>query len=212
MGQVLSLLQRLVLRQPVRAQASAPKSGKSRRRRRNRRGGANSMAGDGVITLSRQECVASLKVTKGKGEEGGSVDIKPAAFSFLKGVAKSFDRLKWNNLRFYYKPAVGTTFGGLVSFGVDWDWTNTDIARTGISALTPSSTTAAWADTEKTPLILPTSKLQSRTWYSPVSANTFDQGPGKLHWAITCTSQTADTVVGELWAAYSVVMQGTNPA
>lgn len=168
---------------------------------------------DGVITLSRTELVQTLKLSKGQSQATGSVDIIPSTFSFLKNLSQSFDRLQWVNLLVYWKPAVGTTYGGLVTYGMDWDFATNDVNREKISGFTPSMTMAVWTDTERKPMVLPTSRLQSREWYLPNAAvQDIDKGPGKLHYAASGTVSQNDTTLGELWVRYTVRMQGTNPA
>lgn len=188
---------------------------KSKTKRKRRAGNKPAMGGgDGVIHLSRDELVTTIKVTKNTTSSTGHFDLVPSSFSFLKGIAKSFDRLVWNKIHIFYKPAVGSTFGGLVTYGVDWDFVTTnDIGRERISSLTPSATLAAWSDNQTKPLVLQPAKIQSRRFFSP-NATTEDnsnKGPGKIHWATSVSAQAADTIVGELWVSYSVTMQGTNP-
>lgn len=158
--------------------------------------------------------VASLSLEASKAVAKGHIDIVPDSFSFLKGLFKNFDRIQWKTLRFYYKPAVGTTYGGMVAVGMDWDFASSDVERKLISAFTPNFATAAWTDTQNRPMSLPANRLQSRTWYTPsASGNNWpDKGPGKLHWAIEGTAEAGGKLLGELWAEYSVVMMGTNPA
>lgn len=115
-------------------------------------------------------------------------------------------------MRFYYKPAVGTTYGGLVALGMDWDFQGVDVERSKISAFTPSQTMAAWADTESRAMVLPSDKLMSRNWYTPRSDAWQDRGPGKLHWAVEGTAETGGKTLGEIWVDYTVVMEGTNPS
>lgn len=189
-----------------------PRGNKRRQRPRNRQ---QTSCGEGAITLSRCELMVSLVIKKGTSTSTGHVDLIPSSFSFLKGIAKSFDRLKWNNMRVFYKPAVGTVYGGLVSYGVDWDFSTTaELKRPAISGLTPNYSLAAHADSEKSPLVLPSRRIQSRLWYSPNSGTEYkDMGPGKLMWAVDgMSADKSDVTVGELWVAYSVTMQGTNPA
>lgn len=203
MQKLLSLL--------TKASVSGPPAVTKKRRKRKKATSAVSQM-DGVIRLSRSELLRSVTISKGNTSSSDHVDILPSEFPFLKGIATSFDRLRWEKLEFFYKPAVGTVFGGLVTVGFDWDFNSSDLDRTKISALTPTFTVPAWADSESKPMRLPPNRLQSRDWYTPNYANATynDRGPGKIHIATTVTAQTADTILGEVWCRYSVVMQGTN--
>lgn len=185
------------------------------RRRRPRRGKTASVANEGTITLNRSELLTKISIPVTLASNKGKIDIFPSSFSFLKNISSSFDRLIWNSLKIYYKPAIGTAYGGLVSVGMDWDFIADEIDRKAISSLTPNISTAAWQDTETKPLVLPQSRLQSRKYYFPnnTKAGDVDRGPGRLHWAVEGTSnKDSGTVLGEIWATYSVTMQGTNPA
>lgn len=183
------------------------------KRKRKRRSNPSVNSNEGMITLQRCELITSIRLRANAENADGQFVLEPASFAFLKGLAASFDRAKWNYVKIYYKPAVGTTYGGLVSFGMDWDLGNKELAREKISGLTPNCTVAAWADSEKNPLVLPPARLQSRTWYTlSASANDFDRSPGIIHYAISGTAKTTAQTIGELWVSYSIVMQGTNPA
>lgn len=211
-GQLLALLQKLVV-----SGAQAPKQNNNNKRRRRLRRKATAsgggVSGDGMITLSRRELLQSIKLEANKDTSTGMIDLIPTSFSFLKSLSASFDRLKWNKLRVYYKPAVGTVYGGLVSYGMDWDFATNPSNRESVASLTPSVTCAAWQDTESKALMLPTNRLQSRAWYLPNTddAKPLDKGPGRLLWGATGKKESTVTVLGEIWVEYSVTMQGTNP-
>lgn len=142
----------------------------------------------------------------------GHFDLLPSSFSFLKSLFKSFDRVKWHKLNLYYKPAVGTTYGGLVSLGMDWDFASRDVSRSTMSGFTPNASFAAWSDTEKSPMVLPANRLQSRAWYTPNNGEYVDKGPGKIHWAVKGDSGATSKTFGEVWATYTVSLMGTNPS
>lgn len=204
------LMQQLVsmMRQTT---VSAPRR-KKPRKKKNKPSVGLRVTQPGDIAISRQEMVQTIKLASGKTEGGGHVDLAPESFTFLKSLFRSFDRVKWTRMAFYYKPAVGTTYGGLVSIGVDWDYGQADTTdRAQISAYTPNASFAAWSDTQKSPMVLPAARLMSRTWYLPRATAFQDKGPGKIHWAASGSSETGETTLGELWVDYSVIMSGTNP-
>lgn len=212
MAQILSLLQKMQV-----GSSTTPGSKKRRRNRKKRRANPNGMsltggsAGDGGITISRTELAVSIQLPAKTSSTVGHVDLIPDSFAFLKSLWKSFDRVRWGKIAIFYKPAVGTTYGGLVSVGMDWDWGSDDVARVNVSAFTPNFACAAWADTEARPMVLPVSRLQSRTWYLPRTTAWQEKGPGKLHYAVDGTSDDKVHTVGELWISYTVQFSGTNP-
>lgn len=210
-NQLLQGLKQLMLSTPAGPRPGG--SGTSKRKRRKKKSaGRGAVSQDGTINLQRCELVASVVIPKTQSEASGIIDIVPGSFTFLKSLATSFDRLRWNTMHFYYKPAVGTVYGGLVTVGVDWDFASSASSRKTVASFTPSLTMAAWADTERAPMVLPVSRLQSRSWYVPSASVPIDKGPGRIHWAASGTVSNSDTTLGEIWVRYSVTMQGTNPA
>lgn len=203
---------------------SAPKPKRPAKKRRNRKRARkgltsvpgttavvtkrNQALGPGEMVFRRSELVTSVTVARATASKVGSVEITPDSFSFLKGIATAFERVKWNRLAFYWKPAVGTTVGGLIAMGVDWDWSDPARDRRAVVSYTPSVSHAAWQDTESRPLVLSNSRLQSRNWYSP-NAEKFDKGPGILAWAADVSTQSADLLLGEIWVSYEVHFAGT---
>lgn len=209
--QLISLMQKMV------ASSQPASSGRRRRKRASKKrpmSVGKASQPDGVISISRSELLKAIVLPKNTAEAKGHIDIVPGSFSFLANVANSFEQLRWDSLQFFYKPAVGTTYGGLVSFGVDWDFSSSDLSRDKISGFTPNQTCAAWQDTEKNPMVCPVGRLRNVPWYLPNSKTAgFElKGPGKLMYAVNGTSPTTDFTVGELWARYRVTMQGTNPS
>lgn len=202
--QLLQQMRQLIL------QTNQRREQPSRRKRRRRAGPSTVASNEGSITISRCELCSEVSV-KASAKDGvkGHVDILPDSFPYLKTLFKSFDRLMWRKLHFYYKPAVGTTFGGLFSMGFDWDWSTGDVSREKISALTPNMACAAWNDTEKSPLALNAGKLN--VWYQPRSQEYVTRGPGRLDYALVAATDK-DLVVGEIWVSYTVAMYGTNPS
>lgn len=207
---LISALTRLMQSKP----ASPQQPSRKRRNKKKTRAAKSGVSSEGTITLSRTELLTTLKLAKSSSTVSGNVDILPSSFPFLKGVSKSFDRIRWNSIRLYYKPAVGTTYGGLVSFGMDWDWATNTTDRATVNSLTPNFSCAAWHDSESRPMVLPPNRLQSRAWYTPNGdANWVDKGPGRIRYAADGTSDTSkDVTLGEIWIKYSCTMQGTNPA
>nr|UXD80076.1 putative capsid protein [Lasius neglectus virus 3] len=183
--------------QVVAAQAVASGSGAGKKRR-NRRKRAD-IDFSGTVRVSREELLVELV-----SNSAVSIELIPSEFSTLKGIANSFERAKWHSLAVFYKPGVGTTKDGLVTYGVDWDGRKPAVTRKDIAAYTPSSTHAIWADTSNRPLHLPQKMLQSRDWYVYASdADKVDKGPGTL--AVKTDYASGG---GELWVRYSVTLAG----
>lgn len=204
---ILSLLQQLVL------QPKAPAASKKKRKRKNKAAGNRLTQSDpGGMTIARRELLMEVAIAANKDAVYKMADLRPDNFHFLKGIAKSFERFRFTKLNIYWKPAVGTTYGGMVAIGIDWDFSdNTAQTRADITSYTPSQSFSCWSDTERTPLVLPPSRLQSRNWYA-TSATTFDGGVGRLKIAANGeTSPNTSKTVGELWIDYRVQFSGTQP-
>lgn len=167
-----------------------------------------------MTRLRRHEQVTVLKVPANTADQIFLTAIKPASFSLLANIAKSFERSVWRSLVFYYKPAVATTFGGLVAYGVDWSskLAVKDLDRKKVCALSPVCTHAAWMDSERTPLRLPRQLLQSRKFYLHESAEVEDAGPGTLVVSASVAQSANEVVLGEIWAYYDIELIGTKSA
>lgn len=196
-AEVEKMLKALVVSKPK------PKTNRRRKPRRSKR-----VDEEGMITLRRHELATSLK-SDASGIVTADIAINPDSFSFLKGISKSFERTRWLKLHVYYKPAVAMTTGGLIAIGMDWDSATSPKDRAAVSAFTPSMHTPVWRDTSGTPMVIPSGKLQSRLWYSHHSKLVLEAQPGILR-VVGNTSVNID--VGEIWVAYELQMQGTNPA
>lgn len=197
----------LPLQAAIGAMALAKPGPKKRRNRRARTTGRQDF--DGRITITKSEIVDAIKLKAGESESVGHFNILPASFPFLSKMGAVFERIKWLSVQFWYKPAVGMTEGGIVTVGVDWDWSATDPARVKIAGYTPSQSFSVWTDTQAKPLVLPPGRIQGRAWYTPATGDAVDKGPGKLCYGVTGSKPTSDKVYGELWVRYTVTMEGT---
>lgn len=180
--------------------------------KRTRRRTGNSKVGEGEIMFSRCELVRSFKMAANEQTHADYIDIYPSAFKFLKSIGTAFERVQWLQLEFFWKPALGTTAGGLVSYGIDWDFVgSTTKSRADISCCTPNVSHAIWMDSQSKPLVVPSSRLMGRLWYTPDAGDDVDKGPGRFLIAVDMTSSQALTV-GEIWARYKVRFSGTRAA
>lgn len=158
------------------------------------------------MRLARSELVRSL-TTDASGSASGTIGIVPDSFPVLAQLFKSFEKVRWLSFRVFYKPAVGTTVGGLITYGIDWDRkADSATTRQKVAAYTPSHTQAIWADNELSPMIIPPSRLQLKLWYTPDQGT---PGPGSL---VYRAEGPKSTVVGEIWVHYSVILAGTRAA
>lgn len=180
----------------------APQPKPAKKKKNKPRGGISSQ--EGVLHFQRHELMASLQ-TDASGKAVKSLPVHPDSFPFLKGLGNLFERAQWRVMRVYYKPAVGTTVGGLVSYGVSWDSTTKD-SRAKIAALTPNCSHAVWADTTLKPLVLPPGKLQSRNWYVLDAKEVADKQPCSIEVAV---ESEANKLIGEIWYQYSITLMGT---
>lgn len=183
-----------------------------RRARRGRATLAREVENEGTIVLTRSELLTTVTLAANNTESLSHYEINPATLSFLKGVANAFERSKWHVLEFWYKPAVGTTYGGLVVFGVDWDFSGTAKSRADIAAYTPSYSCAAWSDSQTRPMRLPAGRLQSRMWFQHRASALVDKGPCRLWVGVSGQNTSSNTTVGEIWVRYRVELMGTSPS
>lgn len=177
----------------------------------------------GQICVTREELFESIVIPKDAA--GASKDflssylIAPITTSnepklpFLANLARVYTRYRWENLSFSWRPGVGTTTDGSVTYGVklmDGDVTKNPSSRVAISALYPVNDHPIWQGSS-----LPVAKplLQSRLWYATYgSIDTVEQAPGTLQVGISHDSLAADKYVGEFWIKYTVTFDGTRPA
>lgn len=184
-----------------------------RTRRRRNRGGGN--VADGEVSMQREELIRSLTTIKAAGAVSAVIkdyiDLQPMNFAFMRSLSKAFERIQWLSCHIYWKPAVGTTAGGLVSYAIDWDSDANNVSRTDMSGYTPVLTHAVWQDSQKTPMVLPPSRLMSRKWYlfDHSGADNVDKQPGRL---LVSAETTDPMLVGELWIRYHVKFSGTRPS
>lgn len=166
----------------------------------------------GTLTITKRELLTTVTLAAEQAETLGSIPLVCGSFPYLKGLSASFDRVVFRKMHLWFKPAVGTTYPGRVSMGVDWDFKSKPTERKQLAGFTPTATAAAWEDTEKAQMVLPRSSLQSRTFYSTSGPKTeyVDQGPGMLHWGVSGKEDPKIATISEIWAEYTVTLSGTN--
>lgn len=184
---------------------SVREQGPQARRKRKRR--SRNAASGGEIFLRRKELVTTFTAADKAADLFAAAKLRPEEMTWLKNVSKAFEKYQWVSVKMFWKPAVGTTVGGLVSLGMRWEETEAiPSKRTEIVSHTPNRTHAVWEDGEGLPLVIPSDKLQTRRWYL-IGAKGPDGGPGQVEVGVS-TSET-HKLLGELWVEYSIRMAGT---
>lgn len=174
----------------------------------------NNRIEEGVVTLNRTELLTEVTSPATAGTTTfGVVELKPDSLPWLKNLASSFERYRWNSVKIFWRGACGTTFGGLIAFGIDWHGRKKlagvdTFTRAQVTGLTPVCDVPVYTDSVNKPLVLPKNLLNSRQWYALGVAAEVDAGPGQLAYAAKHDSTTSK-FLGELWITYSLTMQGS---
>jgi len=161
----------------------------------------------GVMEISREELLVAVVATDKSTALVGKHKIHPSGLAWLKTLVGSFETYQWLSVQIYWKPAVGTNTDGLIVYGMDWNG-NAETARDKVQAMTPVSDHPVWQDTRLTPMILPSSRLQSRKFYFTTRLDQ-DGCPGELGWNCSSTGP-ANKFYGELWIKYRIRFLGTS--
>lgn len=174
--------------------------------RRRRRAPRSDVGTSGSIRVRRCELFQTVTVDTKNNPAYGSVTIVPSSsvMTWLNGVSKSFDRIKWHKCRLYWKSAVGTMTDGLITFGVDFDSSATINSRASVTALTPVYDGPVWQTGAS--INIPQNRLSTRNQYSITSSDKFDQTFGSL--AYYCNGSDKKSY-GDIWIEYDVTLSGT---
>lgn len=189
--------------------SAQPKRKRARRRKRGVAGPVMQTMSPTDVVLSKLELCDTLKVAASQTTATGQCDLKPSSLPFLSNISKCFERIKWLRVRAMYKPAASMTQAGLVSVGVDWNWSGTATTRKQVACYTPNNSGPVWKEFV---VQLPANRLQSRLWYNISSDPKFgpaEQGPAQVVWAIDASGGSSGLTAGELWVEYTVVLSGT---
>lgn len=136
--------------------------------------------------------------------------------TYLYRLASCYTRLRWNRVRFEWKPAVGTSTNGIITYGArlmdDRARNAKPKSRQEVSALYPVNDHPVW---QRADMTVSRNLLMSRTWYAIAAgtdadgADRIDVAPGSLEVGLDVTSNDAEMVYGEFWIDYSVTLDGT---
>lgn len=166
----------------------------------------------GLIKISRTEMVTAVKAGS-DGSASGTIKLQPDAFPFLKGLGKSFEKVRWSKIHCYWKPAGSLTTTGLIAVGVDWDAVDSFTApnRESVLCYTPCISCPVREDCQKEPLKLPASRLRQMGWLTPdgsATSNPATRRPATLAYNLS-SNIDANKLIGELYISYTVEMVGT---
>lgn len=162
-----------------------------------------SAMGDGTITLQRSEILCSIEIPANGTSAADCIKMlpSPSVLPWLYKISSSFDQIIWHQARVYYKPAVGTTFGGSLVIGVDWNPAATATTRATVQACSPVMEAAAWQPMQ---MVLPPARLQSRKFYFLTATAAQDAAPAALLYNLKCSTVKEQTFLGDLWLEYRV--------
>lgn len=200
----------------------APGQRKTRRRRRRGANSGNLSAplarpinssgqGAGLIRVKHVEVFGTIAIgaaTAGKPvpPATGTITLCPTKAEFkaghLRALAKIYERLQFHSVRIEYRPVVGTTQGGVILMGFDYD-NEADSSPTieSVTAKSPNMQCAIWGSLN---MAIPLPRLQPQRWLSLTEVS--EAAFGALTYYAT---GPADTTVGYLRIAYDVSLAGT---
>lgn len=167
------------------------------------------------MRVSRDELFLSV-VSSEVGDVKLCVPLNPAAskdnFPWLSGLSTSWERIVWHKLQFSWRPALGTTADGIITYAITWEPKLKTFApdRSYVTSQTPVKDHAVWQATDTAPLIARVALLQSRKHYIMSSGSLEDAAPGSL--VLNVKGVANNKFLGELWARYDVSMLGPKPA
>lgn len=201
-------------------------NGRGRRRRGNNLGPSPKIGNGGQITITRCELFQPVvvKANADNGFAGYTCPIIPGTtyMLFLGKLAACYTRIRWESMQFDWRPAVGTTQSGIITYGTrlmdDTGSTggtpNPPASRQVVSSLFPVNDHPVWQTAA--PLVVSKKLLQSRQWYatSPSGGlpaapfDSFDYAPGSLQIGAQVFT-TADLFLGEIWVSYTATLDGS---
>jgi hypothetical protein len=114
-----------------------------------------------------------------------------------------------------WRPAVGTTTNGIITYGARLMQTKAlevPKSRIDVSALSPVMDHSVY---QPSSMDVPRSLLQTRTWYALQDTLTdvdfVDVAPGGLWYGLQASNVAAGGLVGEFWISYTATMDGSRP-
>lgn len=222
------MMSRLLLRpqQPQVAAVPGPSQQKKRKPRRRRRaagvqpvaagyvnGGngaiAGALHGDGSCMITRSEMLTSVTISSGQSSVTGISALHPSSFSWLKGIARSYEQIVWLSAVVEWRSACATSTQGSLVIGVDWTKTSA-LTREQAQALVPNLEVPVWGPART--LKLPSQRLMTRRAYNLDDSSSTDKQPGSVAYVVTASRVSSDTFMGDIWVHYRVKLMGPKPA
>lgn len=205
-----------------RSVAFAQAAGPSNTRRRKQNGGRRGPGGNAVwqpishFVMAKEEILATV----GFGEKGTQLVTsivfslnkdKAAASKFgaghLLALAQSFETVRWDYIQVEYVPEVGSTVGGAVSVGVDWDLAGAEpTTHASVTTRSPNFLTPCW---QRMSMRIDTAAMTNRRWFKNVATtDPFESAPFNLVVWVSGDA-TKPIALGSLVLKYKVEFAGT---
>lgn len=183
---------------------------KSKKKAKKSKQNSSSLAVTGRITLSKCAPILTVTLPKDSSLKVLTVDVEPSKIAGMTKLSDQFERSRWEKLSVYYKPMVGTTTGGGVTIGVDWDHSQAVTTRVAVSGYTPAQTLPVWQDGERQKMVLPKSRLNTKLWYTHALNGSApnDKGPCTIVVGVEAGKASQDQVLGEIWVDATVTFDG----
>lgn len=124
----------------------------------------------------------------------------------LNKYAEIFDRYRIESLRLTYHPSVGTTTGGTIALGADWDPRSVPKSLSGVLACVPKVVGPCW---KSMVMSLPASQLMSRkllyTYRKDEADRPIEDSSGV---AVVLAHNLQNVAPGYVVADYSIYFEG----
>lgn len=123
----------------------------------------------------------------------------------LKALSVVYERMKWHSAAVEFVGAVGSTVGGVVIMGIDYDNdTAKAITLPAVAALNPNVQTAAYKNAR---MAIPLARMQPQKWVSTESAHIGEGFAGRVIFFASASGQKGKTL-GYIRLHYDVSLAG----
>lgn len=179
---------------------------RSRPRSSSRQSRATSAA---AIRVVHSELLVNIQLAADKDTVSGYVELVPDSTTSLAGHFKAlgniYERFQWHSCTLEYFGAVGSTVGGVVAIGIDYDQdTKLTIDLPAIVAMSPNAQVAAW---KKVSIRVPATRMQAQKWVSTEVAHINEGFLGKLGFYASCPDSKGK-LLGYVKLHYDVTFSG----
>lgn len=164
----------------------------------------------GSISVFRTEMIKSVKAGD-QGDINFTFKIEPDQFPFLAGLGKCFEKVRWQKIHVWWKPAASYQNSGMLAIGMDWDAADgmSPPPRVSVLQYTPCISCHIRDDCQKSPLVIPPARLRTIGWLAPEGGgNPITRRPGTLCISVD-SNMKKDELIGEVYIQYRVQMSGT---